>query len=402
MPDDRFYLPFLPRETSVGRSAERGIVVSRLSAALCTFAFLGAGAVAQEGSVGIQATLKGTFEEAFVMGVALPDGGLSEAEWKLLTTQFSAVTPENGMKPAALQPEQGLFRWEAADALVEEAERRDLRVNGHVMIWHEQCPDWFFQQGDSQAPRDLVLKRLREHVAAVGGRYAGKVQSWDVVNEALADGEGFLRDSPWSRSLGEGYVIEAFLAARLADSTAELCYNDYNIESPPKRDKAIRLLRLLKDRGALPDAIGIQGHWLLGQVPFEDIETAILAFHAEGVKVMITELDIDVVPRDTQSADISVRSANVGNPFPGKLPPEIDERLARDYAQLFALFAKHHDKISRITLWGLHDGRSWLNHWPSKRTNHPLLWDRELHAKPALQAILQSGKAHDASSETTR
>jgi endo-1,4-beta-xylanase len=328
------------------------------------------------------------FKKAFVMGVAMPDGALSAGEWVLLTRHFHAVTPENSMKPVALQPEEGRFRWEAADALVAEADRRKLRVNGHVLVWHEQCPDWFFQQGDSEAPREQVLKRLREHVAAVVGRYAGKIQSWDVVNEALADGEGFLRDSKWSRSLGEDYVIEGFRAARLADPAAELCYNDYNIEDPPKREKAVRLLRLLKDRGALPDAIGIQGHWLLGRVPFADIEAAILAFHAEGVKIMVTELDIDVVPRDTQSADLSVRSDDRANPFPDQLPAEMDELLARDYAQLFALFVKHRDKISRVTLWGLHDGRSWLNHWPSKRTNHPLLWDRQLQPKPALKAIL--------------
>ncbi len=366
--------------------------MSRLDAVVLLLFVWCSTAAARDEPVSVSLTLKDAFKEAFVMGTALPDGGLSAAEWELLTTQFAAVTPENGMKPAALQPEEGRFRWQEADAMVAESVRRGLRVNGHVLIWHEQCPDWFFRRGEADAPRDLVLKRLRDHVAAVAGRYAGQMQSWDVVNEALADGEGFLRDSLWSRSLGEDYVIEAFRAARLADPAAELCYNDYNIESPPKRDKATRLLRLLKEHEALPDAIGIQGHWLLGQVPFDDIETAILAFHAEGVKVMITELDIDVVPRNTQGADISARSDNSTNPFPGSLPPEMEERLARDYARLFTLFAKHRDKISRVTLWGLHDGRSWLNHWPSARTNHALLWDRQLQPKKALNAILQSAE----------
>jgi endo-1,4-beta-xylanase len=134
--------------------------------------------------------------------------------------------------------------------------------------------------------------------------------------------------------------------------------------------------------------IGIQGHWQIDRIPFKDIEEAIIAFHAEGLQVMITELDIDVVPRETSGAEMRTHEQTLGDPFAMGLPADLQQRLADQYAMLFALFLKHRDAVTRVTFWGLHDGRSWLNQWPSKRTNHPLLWDRALRPKPALSAVL--------------
>lgn len=261
-------------------------------------------------------------------------------------------------------------------------------LNGHTLVWHHQCPDWFFRDGDQPAGRALVLRRMRAHVTTVAKHFAGKVQSWDVVNEAIADGDGYLRQSKWVTSIGEDFIAKAFLAARRADPKAELYYNDYGIERPAKREKALRLIRDLKKHKVPIQGIGIQGHWELDKVPFEAIEEAILAFHKEGLAVAITELDIDVVPRKYGGADVTSQQAADADPYPNGLPPEIQQRQADQYARLFALFLKHHDKISRVTFWGLHDGRTWLNSWPSKRTNHPLLWDRALRPKPAFSAVL--------------
>lgn len=324
----------------------------------------------------------------FLLGTALGESGLQEAEMQLLCRQFSAITPENCMKMDAIHPEENRFHFGPADALVSTASAQGLRVNGHALVWHEQCPGWIFRAANEPADRELVLQRLRNHIAAVAGHFAGNVQSWDVVNEAIADGDAYLRDSQWLRATGEDFIAEAFRAARRADPNAVLIYNDYGIEAPPKREKALRLMRDLKQRGAPVDAIGIQGHWQLNGIPFPQIEEAILAFHHEGFEVMITELDIDVVTRADEGANVGTRQRTGTDPYAEGLPSELQQRLALQYGQLFALFRRHQDKIGRVTLWGLHDGRSWLNHWPYQRANHPLLWDRGLRAKPAYAAVL--------------
>lgn len=336
----------------------------------------------QEGS------LARAFADCFAIGAAIPGAELNSAERKLLATHFGTVTPENCMKPSRLHPREDSFVFEKADALVAMARTNNLTINGHTLVWHEQCPEWFFKNGDQDATREQVLTRMRAHISGVVGHYAGKVKSWDVVNEAISNDKGYLRKTKWLSLAGEDFIAEAFIAARKADPQAKLYYNDYSIEKQPKRDKALRLIRDLKKRKAPLDGIGIQGHWQLDHIPFQDIEDAILAFNAEGLDVMITELDIDVVTRDTIGAETTAKEQTRADPFSQGLPPEVQKRLADQYAQLFALFLKHRDKISRVTFWGLHDGRSWLNKWPSTRTNHALLWDRTLQPKPALSAVL--------------
>lgn len=335
-----------------------------------------------------QVTSMESFFDSFAIGAAIPGAELNRAERRLLFANFNTVTPENCMKPVSLQPAEGRFRFAEADALVEMAHANGLAVNGHALLWHSQCPDWFFNDDGRPAGRELVLQRMRAHIAAVAGHFAGKVQSWDVVNEAIDDKEEYLRKTKWLNSIGEDFIADAFIAARKADPHAKLFYNDYDIERQPKRDKALRLIRELKQRGAPIQGIGIQGHWKLDHIPFQAIEDAILAFHAEGLNVAITELDIDVGKRKTDGADVGKLERASADLYANGLPDDVQQRLADQYAQLFALFLKHQDKISRVTFWGLHDGRSWLNGWPFQRTNHPLFWDRALQAKPALSAVL--------------
>lgn len=346
------------------------------------------GAVAA-GAAAPTPALREAYGGRFAVGAAIPSAPLSAAEQALLVRQFGTVTPENCMKPKWVQPIEGQFRFGPADALVAMAQAGGLTVNGHTLVWHEQCPTWFFEDAGRPADRQLVLQRLRAHVATVAGRYAGKVASWDVVNEAIADGPGYLRSSPWLERAGEEFIAESFRAARRADPAAALYYNDYGIESGAKRDKALRLLRELRAQGVPVDGVGIQGHWQLDRIPWREVEDAIVAFHSMGLKVAITELDIDVVPRRTAGAAAGARESGGGDPFAAGLPPEMQQRLAAQYAQLFTLFTRHADKIARVTFWGLHDGRSWLNTWPRRRTNHALLWDRALAPKPALAAVLE-------------
>jgi len=336
--------------------------------------------------------LKKAYSNNFPMGVAIPGPELSEAELSLLSANFMSITPENLMKPEEIHPKEGLFQFEAADRFVEFSRNRGFQVHGHTLVWHSQCPAWFFRDGNGKATRERVLMRMREHITAIVGRYRGRIARWDVVNEAIDDGNDFLRSSSWSHAAGEDFIVEAFRAARLADPEAKLYYNDYSIEQPAKREKALRLIRMLKTKGVPIDGIGIQGHWEIDRVPFDDIERSIKAFHAEGLRVGITELDIDVVPRNYSGADISATAAAAADLYSNGCPPEILARQAEQYAKLFQLFKTHADKIAVVTFWGLHDGRSWLNAWPNNRTNHPLLWDRCLAPKPALESVLRVAK----------
>jgi len=210
----------------------------------------------------------------------------------------------------------------------------------------------------------------------------------------------FLKKTPWLDALGEDYIAEAFKAAHEGDPEARLYYNDYGIESPGKREKTLRLIRGLKARGVRIDGVGIQGHWRLDHVPMREIEEAVTAFHAEGLDVMITELDLDVVPRNSTGADVTAREQRTRDPYARSCPEEILRRQAGQYASLFTLFRRHAGKITRVTFWGLHDGRSWLNYWPSKRTNYPLLFDRNLQPKPALTSVIQPSDSSARSSAT--
>ena len=340
-------------------------------------------------------TLKDAYPH-FLIGTAL-DGNLarrySPAELQLVDQHFNCVTPGNCMKPNAIQRTEGQFTFDEADALVAFAQKHHLAVIGHVAVWHEQCPSWFFKDGDQPASRDLVLARMQKHIQTLIGRYKGKVRGWDVVNEAFTWGKSPYRNTLWFKRIGPDFIEQAFRFAHAADPGAELYYNDFGIESPPKRDHALALVRDLKAKGVRIDAVGIQGHWSLDRIPYKDIEDAIQLFHDAGVQVNFTEVDLDVLPRKTTGADLSQRESPTSAPTTQWVtcPPEVLQRQAEQYARLFTLFQKHHDKIGRITFWGLTDADSWLNNFPIRgRINHPLLFDRQAHPKPAFDALLRA------------
>src|SRR3546814_22848 len=214
----------------------------------------------------------------------------------------------------------------------------------------------------------------------------------DVMNEAHNEG-GTLRNSIFLRALGEDYIVEAFKLAHEASPQSKLYYNDYNIEQPRKRAGALKLVKKIQEAGVRIDGVGIQGHWHLGRVPLEHIEQTIQAFAALGVDVMLTELDISVLPNAPggNTAEISRTSGYDQrlNPYPDGLPDSVQQALAQAYEDLFRLFLTYQDNVSRVTFWGVHDGQSWLNNWPIRgRTNYPLLFDRHLDPKPAFHRII--------------
>ena len=218
-------------------------------------------------------------------------------------------------------------------------------------------------------------------IRTVVGRFRGRIRGWDVVNEALND-DGTLRRTPWLTILGEDYLAQAFRFAHEADPDAELYYNDYALENAAKRRGALELVRRLRAQGVPVTGVGLQGHNRMDWPTLAQQDSAIVAFAALGVRVMITELDIDVLPRPGESvADL--------NPYRAGLPDSVQRALAQRYVDLFTVYLRHAGDISRVTFWGVADGDSWLNNWPVPgRTNYPLLFDRQRRPKPAFDAVI--------------
>ena len=336
-------------------------------------------------------SLKNHFRNDFLIGTALNISEIEEkdpqAKW-LIPAQFNAISPENIMKCQVIHPEWNVYHFDLADQFVKYGRKHNMFIVGHTLIWHSQLSTFV---KNIQSPDSLLLF-MTNHINTVAGRYAGKINSWDVVNEALNE-DGSLRNSIFLEKLGEDYIRKAFELASKAAPGAELYYNDYNIEQPIKRAGVIALVKKLKGSGTRIDGIGIQGHWSIRGPSLDDIENSILEYSALGLKVSFTELDLTCLPNpwDLTGADINQNFENSPfmNPYPKSLPDSVQLKLANCYEGLFKLFIKYKDKIERITFWGVNDGQSWLNNWPIKgRTNYPLLFDRNYKPKPAFEKVI--------------
>jgi len=329
----------------------------------------------------------------FTIGVGIHDRIPERpADWPLLTAQFSSVTPENCLKPDPVQIAEGKFNFTRSDAFVDFASSNGIQVVGHCLVWakDDRTPPWFFRDGTNAVGRDLLLARMKTHIDTVAGRYRGRIAMWDVVNEALDDGTNFLRPSGWSAACGEDFIVKAFEFTHAVDPRALLIYNDYNNELPAKRARLMRLVRLLREKNTPVHAIGLQGHYEIDRVPLAEIEATLAAMRDLRMKVVVSELDIDVVPRGKWWADGGKHRAELAklDPYREGCPPEILKRQADQYAQLFRLFRKYSDVVVRVSFWNLHDGQSWLNTFPWTRVNYPLLFDREGKPKPAFDAVV--------------
>ncbi len=419
------------------------------------------------------ASLKDTFKGDFLVGVALNARQFSDTDPQttaVITHEFNCATAENDMKWEALEPKPNTFRFEPADKFIDFCRKHDLVAIGHNLCWHAQLPSWVSQPapGQETLTKEVLLARLKNHILTVAGHFKGKVRGWDVVNEAIADGTGEYRDSVFYRIIGQEYLALAFKWAQEADPDAELYYNDYNLDADDaKRARAIELIKYLRAQGARIDGIGLQGHYNLSTPTAAKIDETIRMFADLGLKVMITELDVEAIrdahvtgavgagtgggqprPRffpaidelktkltlnDAQVAQIkplvekatediraaiaatefqrireirleagdaigqhladsqrAIFTALMNVPFGGPPPPPLtaDQQrdLARRYGEIFAVFLKHRQSITRVTFWGLRDSESW------RRRGSPLLFDDNFHRKPAYDAVIAAAK----------
>jgi endo-1,4-beta-xylanase len=237
---------------------------------------------------------------------------------------------------------------------------------------------------------------MKDHISTVVGHFKGKVDGWDVVNEAVNE-DGSIRQSKWLAIIGPDYIEKAFEYAREADPAAELYYNDYNNELKQKRSGVVRIINDLRGKGIKVDGVGIQGHWHLDSPSLAEIDEALTEYGSMGLKIMITEMEVNVLPTppEVYGAEISqqARYLETLNPYRAGLPDSVSNQLAQRYADLFRIFLKHKDAVTRVTFWGVNDGYSWKNDWPIKgRTNYPLLFDRNYKPKPAFYSVIKTVK----------
>ncbi len=300
------------------------------------------------------------------VGAAVAPGPLQrDAQYaSTLARQFSMLTAENAMKSGPVHPEPERYDFAGGDLLVDFARRHDLAVRGHTLIWHNQLPAWV--QADVWDYRDWQ-DFMESHIGAVATHYRGGVAFWDVVNEALDD-DGNLRQTPWSRGLGSGYLEQAFRLTHAADPQARLFYNDYGAEAlNPKSDGLYRLLRDFLDRGVPVHGVGMQMHIPVeGYPPLEQVAANMERLGALGLEVHVTELDV-------------------------RLPvPVTEDKLAKQ-AQVYGeimdtcLAAA---SCTALVLWGFTDGRSWVPGF-FQGWDQALIFDAEYRPKPAYHTLMQ-------------
>ena len=357
-------------------------------------------------------TLKDALEGKFLIGAAINEAQIryqAPAEDSLILTHFNAIEPENCLKSEEIQPQKGVFVWDLADKYVDFGTENNLAVYGHVLTWHSQLPDWFpkNEDGTDVTPEELKA-RMKEHIYTLVGRYKGRIKGWDVVNEAIMD-DGSWRESPFYRILGEEYIPLSFQYAHEADPDAELYYNDYNMFRPEKAEAVVKLVNDLKARGLRIDAVGFQGHYGIDYPDFDEVQKAIDIVTATGVKIQFTEFDMTILPTLTRSADIGDMSfKDVVNdpelfekhkdmfiPYPDGIPQEVQDKWNQRMEDFFALLLRNSDKILRLNVWGVQDGNSWKNEYPTVipgREEAPLLFDRNLAEKPATRWLIENAK----------
>nr|WP_281390745.1 endo-1,4-beta-xylanase [Sphaerisporangium rubeum] len=307
----------------------------------------GAGAADAAGTLGAAAAGSGRD-----FGTAVQAGRLGEAAYvETLDREFTSVTPENEMKWDAVEPARGTFVFTAADRIVEHARARGMKIRGHTLVWHPGLPGWLTNLSSAE-----FRIAVNNHIATVMGHWRGQIDSWDVVNEAFQDGSGALRSTIFRSRLGDGYIEEAFRAARAADPAAKLCYNDYNIEDADaaKTRAVYAMVRDFKERGVPIDCVGVQSHFN-ASMPFPaNYRRTIEQFAALGVDVQITQLDVDGGAAQAATYRAAVEAC-VAVP-----------------------------RCTGITVWGVPDHYSW------RAPNTPLLFDRDYQKKPAYFAVLEA------------
>jgi endo-1,4-beta-xylanase len=336
-------------------------------------------AVAQENK-----GLKDHYNKFFPVGAAVTPGSLRGPDSLLLVSHFNSLTAENVMKMGPLHPAEDRYNWAPADAIVQFAQDHGMKMRGHTLCWHNQAPGWMFRDSaGNQVTKEVLLKRLKDHITEVVTRYKGKIYAWDVVNEVIADDTSFYRNSQWYQICGEDFIIKAFEYAHAADPKALLFYNDYDTEDPKKREKIYILLKKLLAAKVPVHGMGLQGHWNIYDDLRKELPLSIEKFSSLGLKVQVTELDISVYPSESGRRQKRADESDI-------FTPEQEQKQFDQYKVVFEVFRKYKGKLDGITFWNVSDRRSWLDNFPvAGRKNYPLLFDRENKPKRVYYEVVK-------------
>ncbi|MBN1303864.1 MAG: endo-1,4-beta-xylanase [Anaerolineales bacterium] len=322
-----------------------------------------------------------TYSSSFLVGAALePDQLDSDAHVGLLVHHFNSLTAENAMKPVSIQPTEGNFTWENADKLVQFARASGMAVHGHTLVWHNQAAEWMFQDSEGNPleatpeNKELVLKRLEDHIRAVVGRYKEDINVWDVVNEVIDEQENdCMRRTVWYELTGTDYIVTAFQTADETAPEATLILNDYSTTDQKKRACIYKVVKELQAQGVPIEGIGMQMHANIQNPAPAAVEQTIEMLFELG-EIHITELDLSVYPNDSDTYEA--------------VPEDILLKQGYRYKELFEVFERQSDKIESVTFWGMADDHTWLKTFPITRLNLPLLFDENLQAKNAYWGII--------------
>ena len=329
--------------------------------------------------------LKEVYADYFKLGVAVSMNHLQGKEKDLLLKHFNSLTAENAMKPISLLRKDGNYNWTTADKIVSFAKKNKLLLRGHVLVWHNQTPDWFFQNDKGNyADSTTMYKRMEKYMTDVMTHFKSDVYCWDVVNEAISDVETemYRTNSPWYKTCGIGYIEKAFRLAHKIDPKAKLFYNDYNLINPIKREKVFNMLSALLKKGVPIHGIGLQGHWSMQDLDTTEIQKTVDLFSSLGLDIQITELDLTVY--GTYHGEGAKIQSKETHPF----TPCLEKMQAEKYKQIFEILRRNKDKISAVTFWGLADNHTWLDNFPvENRKDFPLLFNQQLESKLSFHAI---------------
>jgi endo-1,4-beta-xylanase len=345
-----------------------------------------------------QNTLAEAARGKFLVGVAVNTqqvDGIKPKESELISKQFNAIVAENCMKPEYIHPEEKKYNWTDADKFVAFGEKNKQVITGHCLVWHSQIGKWFFTDDKGKdLSHDVLKERMRQHISTIVGRYKGRVKGWDVVNEAFED-DGSYRNSKFYQILGKDFIRYAFQFAHAADPDAELYYNDYNVETPAKCDAIVKLVKELKAAGVRIDAVGSQAHMHMDSPTLNDTEGSFRKLKDAGIKILITEWDISILPNPYSGANISVnfKYSPEMDPYRDGVPDSIQQEWNKRVLGMFQLYFKYSDVIDRVTIWGLNDAVTWLNNFPIRgRTDYPVLFDRNNNRKTVVDEIIKMSK----------
>ena len=328
---------------------------------------------------------KDTYQGYFTVGVAVNMRNINDPQTvEIIKKNYNSITAENDMKPGELHPQEGVWRWQNADAIANFCRQNGIKLRGHCLVWHSQFANWMFNDKNGKpVTKEVFYQRLREHIHTVVNRYKDVVYAWDVVNEAMSDAGAArfgqqpnpYRESQLYRLCGDEFIAKAFEYAHEADPNAILFYNDYNAFQPAKRDRIYNMVKKMQDAGVPIHGIGMQGHYNVYGPSEEDIDAAITKYSQIVKHIHVTELDIRM---NTEMGGQLRFSRGEAKP----MAPYMNTLLTDQYNRIFKIFRKHKDVIDCVTFWNLGDRDSWLG-----VNNHPLPFDENYKRKQAYYAI---------------